>query len=180
MRAEVSKTPGPNNAWIHDVVDEFEQRLTLYAARLLHDADRARDVVQDTFCKLCHESRDKIEGHLTQWLFTVCRNKALDVLRKEKRIKPMSDAQLESGRSSEPSPVHAAEYNEDTSRVMAAIDTLPERQQEIVRLKFQHGMSYRQISAITSESVSNVGYLLHNALRDLRAHLSGDRQTATT
>lgn len=176
----MSKTPGPDSVWIHEVVDEFEQRLTLYAARLLHDADRARDVVQDTFCKLCHESREKIEGHLTQWLFTVCRNKALDVLRKEKRIKPMSDAQMESDKSHEPNPALEAEQNEDTSRVLAAIDMLPERQQEIVRLKFQHGMSYRQISAITSESVSNVGYLLHNALRDLRAHMSGGRQTAGT
>ena len=135
--------------------------------------------MQETFCKLCHESREKIEGHLTQWLFTVCRNKALDVLRKEKRIKPMSDAHLENGSSNEPNPAHRAEHNEDTSRVLEAIDALPERQQEIVRLKFQHGMSYRQISAITSESVSNVGYLLHNALRDLRAHMSGGRQTAS-
>ena len=174
----MNKTQGPDSTWIHQVVDQYEQRLTLYAARMLHDADRARDVVQETFCKLCEESKQKIEGHLTQWLFTVTRNKALDVLRKEKRVKPMSDAQMESGTSSEPNPAHRAEHDEDTSRVLAAIETLPERQQEIVRLKFQHGMSYRQISAITSESVSNVGYLLHNALRDLRVNLSGDCQTA--
>ena len=108
----------------------------------------------------------------------VCRNKALDVLRKEKRIKPMSDAQMENGRSSELNPAQSAEQNEQNHQVLAAIETLPERQQEIVRLKFQHGMSYRQISAITSESVSNVGYLLHNALSDLRGKMTATRPAA--
>ena len=168
----MSKSQGPDSAWVHQVVDEYEKRLTLYAARLLRDADRARDVVQETFMKLCHEPRKKIEGHLTQWLFMVCRNKALDILRKEKRIKPMSDARMENGRSSELNPAENAEQTEQNHQVLAAIETLPQRQQEIVRLKFQHGMSYRQISAITSESVSNVGYLLHNALADLRKKMT--------
>ena len=40
-------------AWVRSAVERFEGPLTLYAARLLGDADSARDVVQDTFLRLC-------------------------------------------------------------------------------------------------------------------------------
>ena len=46
---------------------------------------------------------------------------------------------------------------------------LPENQQEVVRLKFQNGMSYREIATVTELSVSNVGFLLHAAIQALRA-----------
>ena len=44
-------------AWIRSAVARYEGPLTLYAARRLGDADRARDVVQDTFLKLCRQER---------------------------------------------------------------------------------------------------------------------------
>jgi DNA-directed RNA polymerase specialized sigma24 family protein len=41
-----------------------------------------------------------------------------------------------------------------------------------VRLKFQNGFSYQEISRITSLSVGNVGFILHTALKALRQNLS--------
>jgi RNA polymerase sigma-70 factor (ECF subfamily) len=51
------------------------------------------------------------------------------------------------------------------------VDGLPDNQQEVVRLKFQNGLSYREISCITKLSVSNVGYLIHTAIQKIRAEL---------
>ena len=51
------------------------------------------------------------------------------------------------------------------------LETLPANQQEVVRLKFQNGFSYQEISRISGLSVSNVGYLLHHALKNLRSRL---------
>ena len=66
--------------------------LTRYATRLLHgDADRARDVVQDTFVKLMGQTPEAVDGHAVEWLFTVCRHRALDVLRKEGRMKRFAE-----------------------------------------------------------------------------------------
>ena len=64
---------------------EFESPLIGYAATILNDPDRARDVVQDTFIRLCQQDPGKVRDHLKSWLFTVCRNRALDLLRKDKR-----------------------------------------------------------------------------------------------
>ena len=72
--------------WIVSALARYEAPLLRYASRLLGDVDRARDVVQDTFLKLCREDPTRLDGHLAQWLFTVCRNRALDIQRKEGRV----------------------------------------------------------------------------------------------
>ena len=52
------------------------------------------------------------------------------------------------------------------------MDGLTETEREVIRLKFQNELSYREISEITGLSVSNVGYLLHRGLRSLREMLN--------
>jgi RNA polymerase sigma-70 factor (ECF subfamily) len=48
------------------------------------------------------------------------------------------------------------------------MEALPENQREVVRLKFQNGMSYKEIATVTELTVSNVGFLIHTALATLR------------
>ena len=68
------------------------------------------------------------------------------------------------------------EQGETVSRVLELLDTLPENQQEVVRLKFQNGLSYREISEVTQLSVTNVGYLLHTAIKALRSQMTVNEQ----
>ena len=67
-----------------------------------------------------------------------------------------------------------AEREDEYASVLAALDDLPDNQQEVIRLKFQHGMSYKQISEVTGLSVTNVGFLLHVGLKAVRRRLAGD------
>jgi RNA polymerase sigma-70 factor (ECF subfamily) len=55
------------------------------------------------------------------------------------------------------------------------IDRLPPNQQEVVRLKFQHGFSYKEISRITELTVTNVGFLIHAAVTRMRAEFAAQR-----
>lgn len=61
----------------HDFLEstfaEHKAPLARNATKLLGDADRARDVVQDTFVKLMQQPRGEVDGHVVEWLFTVCR-----------------------------------------------------------------------------------------------------------
>src|SRR5215471_5897605 len=115
-------------AWVSDAVARFQGPLTLYAARLLRDAEAARDVVQETFLKLCASDRSAIENHLAEWLFTVCRNRALDVLRKEQRMSQLREEQVHRCVSPEPAPVDLAERAELGKRVLELMETLPVNQ----------------------------------------------------
>ena len=160
-----------NAQWLHSAVERFEAPLTRYATSLTGDADRARDIVQDTFMRLCGQSRAQINGCLAEWLFTVCRHRALDVRRKENRMTALTQLDLDTEATSEPTPVAAMERNESTSALLQLIAALPRNQQEVVRLKFQAGLSYEEISRVTKLSVSNVGFLLHTAIKTLRARM---------
>lgn len=160
--------------WIRSVLERYEGPLIRYAVQVMGDVERARDVVQDTFLKLCEQDRADIEKYLAEWLFTVCRNRALDVQRKENRMKPMTEDELEDCSSSDLPPDKVIELKERADEMLNLIETLPSRQQEIVRLKFQNGLSYAEISRITNLSVSNVGFILHRAIQSLRRQLKSD------
>ncbi|HRE08445.1 MAG TPA: sigma-70 family RNA polymerase sigma factor [Opitutaceae bacterium] len=154
--------------FVEAAVAQHQASLLRYAARLVGDLDRARDVVQDTFVKFMAQPRAAVEGHEAEWLFTVCRHRAFDVLRKEGRMSHFADGEAERVSSSEPRPGLVLEQKETQSALLALIHRLPPNQQEVIRLKFQSGFSYKEISRITALSVSNVGFLIHTAVTRLR------------
>ena len=68
-----------------ELLRRFELPLVQYAARIIGDRERARDVVQETFVQLQRSKREQLDHAPAKWLFTVCRNRALNVCRKERR-----------------------------------------------------------------------------------------------
>ncbi len=158
--------------WIRSALERFEGLLLRYATQITGDVDRGRDVVQDTFMRLCREERSRVDGHLAQWLFTVCRNRALDVRRKERRMTSLTSEQADTQPSREADQTSLAENQDTADQVLALVEGLSENQQEVVRLKFQSGLSYREISRVTDLSIGNVGYLIHTAIQKLRKQLN--------
>lgn len=163
---------------MRSVIDDYQAPLVRYAAHITGDLDLARDVVQDTFLRLWKQKKKRVEGHLAQWLFRVCRNRALDVLRKEQRTKRMTGTLNSEPASSAPGPAQLLERRETLNRVLLALDSLSPREQEVLRLKFQNGLSYREIAATVGISVGNVGYLIHNGVKKVRAALAENTEPA--
>jgi len=164
-----------SRGFLERTIADQQTPLLRYAARLLNDPDRARDVVQDTFVKLMAQPAEAVNGHTVEWLFTVCRNRALDILRKEGRMKRFEEGQMEAVTAMEPRPGRALEQAETQTAILQLIERLPPNQQEVVRLKFQNGFSYKEISRITALSVSNVGFLIHTAVARLRTEFAAQR-----
>ena len=168
------------NEWLRRAIDQHEHQLVRYAQQFVGDAERARDVVQDTFMKL-HANQastsprlsDRLSGKdLTKWLYKVCRNRAIDVARKEKRMMSAPPEQFDervAANSQSPDAVLVAEERQQA--LLAQIDRLPPNQQEVLRLKFHGGLSYQEIAEVTGHSRSNVGFLLHTAITKLRQRL---------
>ena len=158
---------------VERALKEYEGALIGYAASILHDVERARDVVQDTFVKLYQQEPGKVATPaLKSWLYTVCRNRSFDILRKEKRMSVVENETMERLEVADDDPAEAAQREESHSEVMRFLERLPPNQKEVIRLKFQGEMSYKEISEVTSLSVSNVGFLMHTGLKRLRQLLS--------
>ncbi|MBC8453737.1 sigma-70 family RNA polymerase sigma factor [PVC group bacterium] len=158
--------------WLHSIVKRYERPLCQYAYSILNNAETAREVVQDSFLKLCQQSRNRIEKKIPAWLFLVCRNRALDVIRKNKRMMELDEKQEAELVSARRRPDENAVVNENVSIVLKLLAKLPENQREVIRLKFQQELSYREIASITELSESNVGYLIHVGIKDLRGRMA--------
>ena len=157
---------------IASAMERYESPLIRYATSILGDMERAREVVQDTFLKLCTQAPERVEQHLAQWLFTVCRNRAFDVRKKDHRMQPLSEADLETRPARGPRPLALLEREEALERVFELVDSLPEKEREVLTLKFQCDLSYREISRVTGLSVSNVGFLIHTGVKCVRQNLN--------
>lgn len=165
--------PNPERQqWLDALVQRHEQPLCRYAYSLLGSLSAAQDAVQETFLRLCRETPAKLAGHEAAWLFRVCRSRALDVLRKEKPMQPLAPEHNEQMAAAGPSPAQHAAQGESEQLALRLLDSLPPNAQEVIRLKFQHDLSYREIARITRLSESNVGYLIHQGLKTLRQQMS--------
>jgi len=159
---------------VQSALERYQGPLVRYVARILADVDRSADVVQETFLRLWASDHPPAGAALGQWLYTVARNLALDVRRKERRMNPLSDVQLAVTADAGDGPDAQAERDESVQLALEALRGLSENQQEVVRLKFQHHFSYKEIAGITGLSVTNVGFLLHTALKKLRRQMTHD------
>ena len=161
-----------NGDWVRTALSCYEGQLTRYAQRITGDLDQARDVVQETFLRLCREQPAELDGHLAEWLFTVCRNNAIDVRRRESRMTILAETEVSETPDRRPEPADLAEQNDSAGRAQQLVGNLPENQREVIRLKFQDGLSYREIAAVTGLSVSNVGFLIHRGVKTLREQMN--------
>jgi len=150
--------------WITAAVTRFERPLLVYVRGLLGRTGREADVVQEAFLELCRASRKDVEPKLAPWLFTVARRRALDHLRKERRMTVLTTDPPSVARSA----ADLLEQQDSTESVMARLGRLPAPQQEVVRLKFLEQFSYREIAGVTGLSESHVGVLIHTAIQSLR------------
>ena len=158
-------------AWISLAMEKYESMLLSYAFNVCGSYERAQDIVQDTFLKLCKADMQKVDTYIKAWLFKVCRNRALEVIRKECKMQPLTDEQLNREVSTTSSPYDQIDRSEQFSQMLSLVEELPEKQKEVVFLKFQSELSYKEISEVADISISNVGVILHTAIGKLRTQM---------
>jgi RNA polymerase sigma factor (sigma-70 family) len=150
-----------------------EAALVRFTLSITRDIETARDVVQDAFVKLIETPSPPQASRVRAWLFSVCRNRAIDILRKGKRMNAWND-EMPPPPSAEPNPAVALEAEEASRYVLAAVGDLPASQREVIQLRFQGQLRYREIAEVTGLTVSHVGVLIHTAMGQLRARFAED------
>lgn len=167
--------PEPSHRqWVLTALQENESRLVRYAARLLRgDLEGARDVVQHAFLRLCDQSAEAVGDHVEKWLFTVCRNRALDLLRASGRLKSLEELERQGlnghAGKTEVDPATKAEEKELAEALRRMVEHLPAAQREALDLWIE-GFSYREIAEIVSKQEGHIRVLVHRGLTNLRDH----------
>ena len=140
-----------------------EGPLLRYAFGMTGRREVAEDLVQDAFLKL-HKHWEQVEMPRA-WLFRCVRNLALNHLRDHRR-----EVGEEAGRNAAaktPAPDVAVGRMEAAGTLRLLVAGLPEKDRELVALKYEQDLKYREISERTGLSVGNVGYRLHHVLKGL-------------
>lgn len=154
--------------WLKQCLNQNEKALVRYVYSILKDIEASRDIVQESFLKLWQQDQKDLSGRETEWLFTVCRNRSYDYLRKKER-KHISDSELTVEIvDSAPSAEESIEVRTDEQTLESIMQSLNPQQKEILHLKFQQGLSYKEISQITGMSVNHVGVFIHNTVKLLK------------
>jgi RNA polymerase sigma factor (sigma-70 family) len=176
MSLSRSEIPAAPPAPLAAVLARFERPLVSFAFSQCRDLETARDAVQDTFLRLS-QRREGVPAEvetLAPWLFTVCRNRVTDLQRKNRRLVPMNAALLTATPSPAAGPAESLQDKEQAERLRQLIAALPEKQREVITLKFTAGLSYQEISAATGLTSSYIGWLIHTAVQSLRTSFAAE------
>ena len=158
---------------IEALIASTERALIRFAARYLRDRAGACDAVQSAYIRYVRFLQGPPPGVVRNpaaWLFRTTRNICLDVLKSARMRLTTSFEEALHGESGAavPGADDALRAEDDLALIRSMFETLSEREREIVVLKIEHGKSYREIAEITGLTVSNVGFILHGAMKKLR------------
>ena len=154
----------------------LESPLLSYAVRLAGDTGAAEDIVQDAFMKLQVQFNEEREPR--RWLYRTVHNLALNYRRQAGKIvslnRPADQDAPPADDTADPQPLPDEQIArwEGIGLVRLSLETLDDRSRELIRLKFNEELSYKEISTRTGLNIGHVGYLLHHALKAIADELA--------
>ncbi len=149
------------------LVEKYQRPLYWVAYDVLLDADEARDVVQEAFIRI-HGALDRFDRKrdLMNWIFRIARNLAIDAYRRRRRralpVEDLSRA-AEDGDLSHERPVSRAPESDLGDQVALVLGDLPIEYRLALTLREFHGLSPREIAAVTDCSYPTARWRLHRA-----------------
>ena len=166
----------PDPTDLGSLYDRYGALAYSIAFRILGDAGRSEDVVQDCFLKLWRNAGrfDEERGSLRTWIATSVRNRAIDYLRgrgaherQEREIPPTVEF---SGPGADP----WREVSEELEReaIQAALAALPAEQRQVVELAYFGGFTQSEIAEMNGIPLSTVKGRMRLALEKLHSFLS--------
>lgn len=175
-RPDETRAGPPGGETIEQLFAALESPLLRHALRWLPDRDGAEDIVQEAFMRL-HAQFDEVRQPRS-WLYRTVHNLALNRRRDGAKLVPLlplsDDDPPPAADTADPQPLPDEQIArwEGIGLVRLSLESLDARSRELIRLKFNDELSYKEISARTGLSIGHVGYLLHHALKAIAAELA--------
>ncbi len=141
--------------------DAAASRVYGLAVKIVNNPELAEEVVGDVFLQVWRKARDFDAERAVPlaWLLMICRSRALDKLRREKRITKNQcrhDENAESEVMNVKSPLETLSSNEMSGYVHEALLQLNDQQRQLIMLAFYKGMSHQEISDYTGDPLGTV------------------------
>lgn len=174
----------PNEQWLIEqskdepkafaaIYDHYFPRIYTYIRYRVDNNQTADDLTAFVFERALSRLNQYQSGRapLSAWLFGIARNAVSNHRRRKKRWQWLPLTFADNRPDHEQQPEAAMIQDETEERLLAAVSQLPYRERDLIALRFVSGLNNRQIAALTDLTESNVGVILHRALKKLRADL---------
>jgi RNA polymerase sigma-70 factor (family 1) len=148
---------------------EYASALSLFAFKLIGSEKEAEDIVQDCFVSLW-ERRKKLDDirSIKSYLYTSIRYRCVDFLKKNK-IKPVSAMETSEQPATDSLDAESLIILAETAKELyKAIDSLPVRMQQVVRLYYLEDKSYREIGEMLHTDPETVRNQRFKAIQFIR------------
>lgn len=163
---------GDNDAF-GTIYESYFTQIFRYMYYRVKDKELAEDLVQTVFIKVFARIDDIDNAYPKSYFFTVARNTLTDYWRKKKdETFDQTDSTVMNTFAEQPVIEHTVNDSLDVDRILHILESLPEDQQDVIRLKFIHDLTNAEIAAAMRTSSMNVRQLQCRALRSIRKHLS--------
>ncbi len=156
-----------------DLFAFFAPRVKMYLLRLGAGDAMAEELAQDVMLTVWRKAKtfDRSRASVSTWIFTIARNRRIDVLRREKRSELLTVEPVLEPTPIEPPDV-AVNARQMEDLVRTAIEGLPEAQAEVLRYAFFEGKSHSEIAEETGLAIGTVKSRLRLAYDRLRQALA--------
>lgn len=142
----------------------------LYSCALTHQSQDAEDIVQHAFLKALETAEGTIQ-EFKPWLFRVCRNEWLQMVRKRKQEDVDAEKALEKAVDTAPLPEAELIREEEYRALYRELMNLSPEKREVMELFYFSECSIREIATIVGRTESNVKTMLSRARAELRERL---------
>jgi len=158
---------GDNNAF-SQLVALYGKRIYYAAYSFLHNVDDAADIVQEVFLRAYRNIGSfDTKRPFYPWLYRIAKNLCINMVRRSSRRETaLPSEELIASRG--PDPVAELLKNEEMRELHRAIQTLPDKQREILNLKAFQDCSYAEMAEILDIPIGTVMSRLYTARKQLR------------
>ncbi|MFN6981421.1 MAG: sigma-70 family RNA polymerase sigma factor [Brevundimonas sp.] len=154
--------------------EHFAPRLKAYLMKAGAPAGAAEDFAQDAMLTVWRKAElfDSSKARAATWIFTIARNRRLDVLRQDARRTPMPEIELSQEEPERPDQIVL--MAEDAARLKSAMARLTADQIEVLRLAFFQDNPHSEIARRLDLPLGTVKSRIRKAMIKLRTLLDDD------
>ncbi len=145
----------------------FGPRVKAFLMKSGTDRAMAEECTQDVMVTLWRKAHlfDASRASVSTWIFTIARNRRIDLLRKERRPEP---DELPWGPEASPEPADVVGLQQESAQLAAALATLPEKQRSLIQKAYFGDLSHSEIATETGLPLGTIKSRIRLALDRLR------------
>lgn len=152
------------------LIERYQTGLIIHCENIIKDRQDAEDIAQESFIKAFDmlPSYDSSKANFSTWLYRIATNKAIDYLRKNKRVIAVDDPEQYADEHAE-----VELFDDEIQALRSAVDALkPPEYAQVIKAYFWEGKSYQAIADELDITTNTVGTWMRRAKANLKEVLA--------